>query len=186
MMRGNNLGPAGPVLLIFGVAALVVTLGVGVFAYQLVATDDPAVSEPSLSAGVEQPRTDDSSPAEAGAPWRVAARRFGVAFTTTSGGHEAWMKRLRPLVSPSLAQGYSYTDMDLVPTARLERVSGGAAVAGETPARSAQLHYAGGLVVDVTVALNEETNTWVVTTAVPHESDNVPAQPVTDREEVNV
>lgn len=178
-MRREENGPLGPMLLLVAaaIAAALVLGGVAVAAYQLTGTraqsedsapTGPASGQASPKPGPREENTD---------PWRAAAHRFGVAFTTTEGGHSAWMRRLKPLVSPDLAQGYSYTDMSLVPTARLTRVTGGAEVTGETPARSAQLHYANGLVVDVTVAQVPTTQKWVITTAVAHEDTEEPAPP---------
>lgn len=187
-MRRVESGPMGPLVLLAGVIAVVVVLlGVASFgAYQLLSADRDAENPSSSSRPTSSPSAENTPQPQISQAWRDTARRFGVAFTTTQGGHRAWMRRLKPLVSPSLAQGYSYTDMSLVPTTRLTRVTGGAEVVGETPARSAQLHYANGLVVDVTVAQVPTTQKWVITTAVAHEESEGPAQPpVTEQEKTN-
>lgn len=186
-MRREENGPLGPMLLLVAVAiaAALVLGGVAVAAYQLTGTG--AQSEDSAPTG---PASGQASPkpeprAENTAAWRAAVRRFGVAFTTTEGGHRAWLNRLEPLVSPDLAQGYSYTDLDLVPTERLLKVTGGAEAPGENPARTARLHYTNGLTVEVTVALASKTQKWIITTAVPGDDAQDPAAPPTAEETTN-
>lgn len=186
-MRHEENGPLGPLLLLVGVslAAALVLGGVAVAAYQLTGkgtqNQTPAATSPA-----QRPSTPKAEPrAENTDAWRAAVRRFGVAFTTTEGGHRAWLNRLEPLVSPDLAQGYSYTDLDLVPTERLLKVTGGAAAPGENPARTARLHYTNGLIVEVTVALALKTQKWIITTAVPGDDAQDPAAPPTAEEATN-
>lgn len=184
-MRREENGPLGPMLLLVAVAiaAALVLGGVAVAAYQLTGaqSEDSASTGPASGQASPKPEPRDENTDA----WRSAVRRFGVAFTTTEGGHRAWLNRLEPLVSPDLAQGYSYTDLDLVPTERLLKVTGGAEAPGETPARTARLHYTNGLTVEVTVALAPKTHKWIITTAVPGDDAQDPAPPPTTEETTN-
>lgn len=122
--------------------------------------------------GTDQDPGGESSPSSSTSPaedWKSAAEHFAVAYTDTSGGKQAWLARIKPLVGPSLAQGFSYTDLGNLPRESFDHVTGGRVEAGETPTRSAQLHYDGGLIVDITLGQVPTTGDWVVTTVTTHE-----------------
>ncbi|WP_460797453.1 hypothetical protein [Nocardioides pacificus] len=149
------------------IAAVGLVLGVGTgIAYALVAGGDNDSSE-----STSQP-TGSASPSVEPAPaqedaWREVARSYAVAFTNTSGGHQAWLERLRPLISPALADSYEWTDLRNIPSVAFTDLSGGALTPSETPTREVELRYSDGLVVDVRVSQDPASGRWVVTTAVP-------------------
>lgn len=121
-------------LLVVGLVllGLLVAGGTAVATYQLVVDQDAGDRRPAATS--TPTRTTDPTPAPGGG-WREVARRYAVAFTDTRGGHDAWVERLEPLVGPSLAQGYGYTDLAVVPDQRFVRLTGGQETPGDTPAR---------------------------------------------------
>lgn len=160
--------PPGLLMGLVTAAAVLLLAGAGFAAYQMVSSSTSS-SQPT---DVPPP----APPAEAAEGWEDTAARFGEAFTDTAGGRDQWLARLDPLVSPSLMQGYRYTDLTVVPDQDFVRVSGGTSRPGPDPARAAQLHYDGGLVVDITVTKDVGTGRWVVTTAAPQEPSREPGQ----------
>lgn len=194
--RERNLGraqdrgvarPRGALLVVAGVCAVLIGGGAAFATYRLVAHDEgagPAPSPPPPSSAAPPAPAPSAPPPSASSPetrgasgWQETAEAYGQAFTNTSGGKQAWLGRLEDLVSPSLAQGYAYTDLAVVPREDFLTATGGAEVAGETPSRAVRLEYTAGLLVDVTVSRVPATKRWVVATAVPAEP--TPAEPVT-------
>ena len=166
-----------PLLLGLALVAACVVAAAAVGLYCLSSTDGGAEAGQSEAgpSAAPTPSTEEPSP-EPGrgeATWRKATTVYAQAFVDTSGGREAWLGRLERLVSPSLAQGYTYTDLDRLPVATFDSYTGGQSVAGETPSRMVRLHYActtgerGALAVDVVVSQIPATGRWVVTTAIP-------------------
>lgn len=145
-------------------------------------TDSPASSSTSTSPPGEPsgsptqtpsqtPRERQNGQSAAAGTWQDAARRFGAAYTNTSGGRDAWLARLRPLVSPGLAEGFSNTDLALIPNGRLVDVT----KLDEAPdGIRARLDYNTNADADITIA-TDNTGTWVVTTIIPAENDGTTA-----------
>jgi hypothetical protein len=57
--------------------------------------------------------------------WRPYAKDFATAWVNTADGKEAWLGRLKPLVSPDLYTGFTQTDIRTVPAVDIESVSMG-------------------------------------------------------------
>lgn len=55
--------------------------------------------------------------------WKPYARDFATAWIDTSGGKEAWLKRLKPLVSAGLYEGLQATDIRTIPTDTFDAVT---------------------------------------------------------------
>lgn len=55
--------------------------------------------------------------------WRPYAEKFAQAFANTTGGKEAWLARLRPLVTDSLYSGFKATDMSRVTSRTFKTVN---------------------------------------------------------------
>ncbi len=178
--RGHAPGSSSPP----SCASLLVATGAALGAHRLItgSDDEPPASTPAPSAAASSDAPPASGPGRS--TWQRAATAYGRAFTNTRGGRDAWLERLEDLVSPDLAQGYTYTDLTAVPQARFVRFSGGQDVAGQTPSRAVRLHYTApnapgpGLLVDVTISQAPGTGLWVVTTAVPVEPDQTPKEQI--------
>lgn len=177
--------PRGALLVAAVVGAVLIGGGAAFATYRLVVDDPGAASTPAPPpSGSSTPRAPAPSPPPASsapqtrgsASWQEAAAAYGEAFTNSTGGKQAWLGRLEDLVAPSLAQGYAFTDLAVVPREDFVAASGGEPVAGETPSRAMRLEYTSGLLVDITVSQVPTTRRWVVTTAVPAEP--VSADPV--------
>lgn len=191
--REREAAPPRTVLFVVaGLCAVLLSGGAAFATYRLVTVDPnpPPAPVPSVEWPVTPPA---ASPSESAAPaptptapkgsagWQEAAEAYARAFTNTAGGKQAWLGRLETLVSPSLAKGYAYTDLAVVPREDFVAATGGEQVAGETPSRAMRLEYTSGLLIDVTVSQVPVTKRWVVATAVPAEpapGDPVPGQPV--------
>lgn len=138
------------------------------------APPSPSASGPALDPDgfpiVSDTPTEASAPAETGTDaeespvlpgWRETAEGFGRAFTDTSGGHQAWINRLVPFLTPEAAERYRRVPIEAVPSAALTRIdmsepSGSVA--------AAVLTYDSGLQVDITLAHNGLE--WEVATVV--------------------
>jgi hypothetical protein len=57
--------------------------------------------------------------------WRTYARSFATAWVNTADGKEAWLGRLKPLVSADLYAGFVQTDIRTVPAVAIDTVSMG-------------------------------------------------------------
>jgi hypothetical protein len=55
--------------------------------------------------------------------WRGYAEAFSKAWATTSDGKDAWLGRLKPMVSPDLYAGFTRTDISTIPTDPYENIS---------------------------------------------------------------
>jgi hypothetical protein len=55
--------------------------------------------------------------------WKSYAEAFTKAWLNTEGGKDAWLGRLKPLVSPDLYAGFTATDINAIPAAVFENVS---------------------------------------------------------------
>jgi hypothetical protein len=55
--------------------------------------------------------------------WRLYAQNFSKAWADTAGGKDAWLGRLKPLVSPDLYAGFTRTDISTLPSVTYESVS---------------------------------------------------------------
>ncbi|GAA4033913.1 hypothetical protein GCM10023063_17220 [Arthrobacter methylotrophus] len=55
--------------------------------------------------------------------WKVYAEAFTKAWMNTAGGKDAWLGRLKPMVSPDLYAGFTATDISTVPTTAFQNVS---------------------------------------------------------------
>lgn len=55
--------------------------------------------------------------------WRPYAKTFASAWVNTSDGKDAWLGRLKPLVSADLYAGFVQTDVSTVPAATIDSVS---------------------------------------------------------------
>lgn len=55
--------------------------------------------------------------------WKGYAQEFSKAWVNTAGGKDAWLSRLKPLVSPDLYAGFTRTDISTIPTATYQSVS---------------------------------------------------------------
>ncbi|MCU6479089.1 hypothetical protein [Arthrobacter sp. A2-55] len=55
--------------------------------------------------------------------WTPAATDFAAAWANPAGGKSAWLKRLKPLVTPKLYASFSYTDIRNIPTDTVDSVS---------------------------------------------------------------
>lgn len=88
----------------------------------------PAVPAPAPTA---TPRVIGTGPqAVTAKDWKPYAKDFAAAWANTADGKDAWLSRLKPLVSASLYEGFTRTDIRTVPNATLDSVS----LAEESPA----------------------------------------------------
>lgn len=102
------------------------------------ATVDPAGSTPSAGAagGAQGAAQPSPSPTPSGRvtlgtepqavsakDWRPYAKDFAAAWVNTADGQEAWLGRLKPLVSEDLYAGFVQTDISTVPAATIDSVS---------------------------------------------------------------
>ncbi|MET4144038.1 hypothetical protein [Arthrobacter sp. UYCo732] len=55
--------------------------------------------------------------------WRPYAKDFASAWVNTADGKEAWLSRLKPLVSDRLYAGYVTTDIRVIPAVTVDSVS---------------------------------------------------------------
>lgn len=183
--RGQERGvarPRGVLLVTAGICAVLIGSGAAFATYRLISKDQntaatPSSRPPSSTPPSLAPAPDPLTPGPRGNErWQTVAEAYGRAFTNTSGGKQAWLSRLEQLVAPSLAQGYTYTDLAVVPDEDLLAATGGEPMPAPTPSREMQLEYTGGLFVDIVVSQDPSTKRWVVTTAVPAET--IPAERV--------
>lgn len=86
-----------------------------------------------------------------------AALAFTRAWLDTSGGKAAWLKRLRPLSSQRLYQGFTYTDLANLPD---DGVAGAESMQGGTYAATVVVRLASGDAVKVGVISTGQR--WVV------------------------
>lgn len=89
-----------------------------------------ASSEPSSAAqepaapSAAAPRVIGTGPqAVAEKEWKPYARDFAASWANTAGGKDAWLARLKPLVSAGLYEGFTKTDIRSVPNVALDGVS---------------------------------------------------------------
>lgn len=55
--------------------------------------------------------------------WRTYAQEFSKAWVNTADGKDAWLGRLKPMVSADLYAGFTRTDIGTIPTAKYQSVS---------------------------------------------------------------
>lgn len=55
--------------------------------------------------------------------WKGYAQEFSKAWVNTAGGKDAWLGRLKPLVSADLYAGFTRTDVSTIPAAAFQSVS---------------------------------------------------------------
>ncbi|WP_422759061.1 hypothetical protein [Paenarthrobacter sp. C1] len=55
--------------------------------------------------------------------WRSYAQEFSKAWVNTADGKDAWLGRLKPMVSADLYAGFTRTDIGTIPTAQYQSVS---------------------------------------------------------------
>lgn len=85
-----------------------------------------AAAQPSPTVTPSAPVTLGKEPQSVGAKeWRPYARDFATAWVNTSDSKEAWLGRLKPLVSADLYAGFTQTDIRTIPTVTIDTVSMG-------------------------------------------------------------
>lgn len=90
--------------------------------------------------------------------WRPYAKDFAAAWVNTADGKEAWLSRLKPLVSASLYAGYVQTDIRVIPAVAVDTVS----MAEESPGFKTFVAYsAAGPLLQGRIAVQAD-GSWVV------------------------
>jgi hypothetical protein len=90
--------------------------------------------------------------------WKPYAESFTKAWLNTSGGKEAWLGRLKPMVSAGLYAGFTKTDIATVPSATFQSVS----LAEESKASKTFRAYAStGAILEGRVSIQVD-GSWIV------------------------
>jgi hypothetical protein len=74
-------------------------------------------------AATRAPAIDTNAKSLEAKDWRLYAEAFSKAWATTSDGKDAWLGRLKPMVSPDLYAGFTRTDISTIPTDPYENIS---------------------------------------------------------------
>lgn len=167
------------VIITAAVAALVLIGGVAFAVVQVAGGDDDASSSqarPREPGDPADPPPSSQAP-PSGTP-EAAAKVYGETFVNVKGGKAAWLRRLSPLVSPTMRQGYEYTELSSVPTATLESVGKPVKRPAPTPTVKVDLVYTDGLTIETTLSSRPEDGEWIVTAAVPKEPTTTPGEGV--------
>lgn len=105
--------------------------------------------------GDELPASDDGPPPG----WSEVARGFGLAFTRTGVGHEAWFASLASWLTPEQAAEYRDVPIEAIPTGTLVRVD-----VGDPASEHVQgtLTYDTGMILAVGLSYRAGAGTWLV------------------------
>ncbi|WP_069110186.1 hypothetical protein [Jiangella alba] len=114
------------------------------------------------SAAGDEPAAGDKPGASHDGPppgWSEVARGFGLAFTRTGVGHEAWFASLSSWLTPEQAAVYRDVPIDAIPTGTLVRVD-----VGDPASEHAQgtLTYDTGMVLAVGLSYRAGAGSWLV------------------------
>lgn len=94
------------------------------------------------------------------AGWSEAARGFGLAFTRTSAGQEAWFAAMSSWLTPEQAALYREVAIEDIPAGELIEVD--VAEPGSTPHTRGTLTYDTGMVLEVGLSHVESAGGWLV------------------------
>lgn len=94
------------------------------------ATDAPAgaavaqnATQPTATASATKHVASANSKSVTAKDWKTYAQEFSKAWANTSDGKDAWLGRLKPMVSADLYAGFTRTDISTVPAAPYQSVS---------------------------------------------------------------
>lgn len=97
--------------------------------------------------------------------WRPYAEKFSQAFANTTGGKEAWLARLRPLVTDDLYSGFKDTDMSRVTSRTFKTVN---TLDEENAYSTFVAHYTDGQAIEGLIQVQND-GSWRVHKAAKHE-----------------
>lgn len=80
-------------------------------------------AQPTPTATPSQAILGKSPQAVTAKDWRLYAQDFSKAWANTAGGKDAWLSRLKPMVSADLYAGFTRTDINTLPTDPYQSVS---------------------------------------------------------------
>ncbi|SDT70317.1 hypothetical protein SAMN04515669_6177 [Jiangella sp. DSM 45060] len=111
--------------------------------------------------GGDAPPGDKPAASDDGPPpgWSEVARGFGLAFTRTGVGHEAWFASLASWLTPEQAAEYRDVPIEAIPTGTLVRVDVGAPASGHA---QGTLTYDTGMILAVGLSYRASAGTWLV------------------------
>lgn len=87
------------------------------------ATGSQSAAQPSPTATPAQAVLGKGPQGVEAKDWKIYAQDFAKAWVNTAGGKEAWLGRLKPMVSAELYSGFTKTDITTIPTSAYRSVS---------------------------------------------------------------
>ncbi|WP_157574587.1 hypothetical protein [Jiangella muralis] len=125
-------------------------------------SDAPPNEDDAPAGNGDAHTSDDLAETDGGPPpgWSEAARGFGLAFTRTGVGHDAWFTTMSSWLTPEQAAAYRDVPIEAIPIGNLVRVD----VADPAPAVHAlgTLTYDTGMVLAVGLSYRADAGSWLV------------------------
>lgn len=127
----------------------------------------PTPDNPAAVPGATGPvRVGDHAQGPSIGEWEPVARAYGAAWADPSGGHEAWLERLKPHVTPEMHRSFGYTDIANVPAHTLDSVI----LVDEGPrTRNFKILYEDGYALLAQAEIQND-GSWLVSKSMPADS----------------
>ena len=130
------------------------------------AAQQPSEENPAAVPGANGPiRVGDHAQGPSIGDWEPTAEAYGAAWADPSGGHAAWLERLKPHITPEMYMSFTYTDIANITARDLKYVI----IADEgVRTKDFKIHYEDGYALLAQAEIQND-GTWRVSKSLPVE-----------------